>query len=195
MLRFLFPFLKNDNAYFGTVLLLLFVLNGAIVFLGVRHIVLEIIEARQVITATKQKIWELDQKRAHFLEAEKTLAKQAGILNRLENTVVSLSDPLPFIELLESLAKEQRLALRLSAEDLVTTGGKRAQNFRAVVEGDFPNVFQYLKFLESFPYQLSLSEAQFEFIPENSPASGGKPAVQGKVLTRMSLTIAVRVKD
>lgn len=174
----------------------LLVLNGGFVLFITLPLLRHILESRPAISAAEQRIAALDQERAHFLALERRVAKEADVFRRIEKTTLSLSEPLPFIELVEALAKEQGIQARLLVRDAPT---REFQNFQIVAEGNFPHTHHYLRILELMPYQVTFSGFRLEFFERGSSEVSiqNKSAVLSSkkpVISRLTLDLAIRTK-
>lgn len=160
-------------------------------------LLLGILATQSRINDAEARIARLDQERSHFLNLERLVLKEAGVFQRIENTILSLAKPLPFIELVESLAKERGLSIKILVRDAPTGG---MQNFQIVTEGDFPRTYQYLRLLELIPYQLSFSHFQLEFFERGSSETSIKAQKESlrnakqPIIARLTLDLAARAK-
>lgn len=159
----------------------------------VRHI----FKSRVAILRAQERIRALDEERSRFLALERQVAKEADVFRRIEKTTLSLAAPLPFIELVETLAKEQGVSARLFVRDAPT---REFQNFQIVAEGDFPHTHHYLKILERMPFQALFSGVRLEFFEQGSSEVSikNKKGVLGTqkkpIISRLTLDLAVRTK-
>lgn len=154
-----------------------------------------IVKSRAVISDAERRIAMLDAERTHFLKLERRILQEKDVFRRIEKTALSLSEPLPFIELIEGLAEEQTVKARMLVRDAPTSG---FQNFQLIAEGDFPHVLRYLQILEFMPYQLTFSRLQAEFFEPKSSESAIKKRVAVRDLkrarARLTLDFAVRIQ-
>mgnify|MGYP001595203543 FL=1 len=158
----------------------------------------EIAQTKTLLGASEANLLQLDQQRSHFLEIQKTLVQNASVLNRIEDTVVDLKSPLPFIELLETLAREQDSAVQLSVIPSDAASNEKVQNFQISVSGGFLNVYQYLKILESIPYQMEFTHLSMDFTAkEQIPSDANKLKNEqsgAQTVTRMVIRASVKIR-
>ena len=158
----------------------------------------EIAQTKTLLDASEANLLQLDQQRSHFLEIQKTLVQNASVLNRIEDTVVDLKSPLPFIELLETLAREQDSTVQLSVIPSDAVSNEKVQNFQISVSGEFPNAYQYLKILESIPYQMEFTHLSMDFTAkEQIPSDANKLKSEqsgAQTVTRMVIRASVKIR-
>lgn len=194
--------LKDDTYRFATVLAGAVFLNAVFLYFVLTPFFGAIVRARVDIQHAQGQIAVLDDERTRFLAIEKTVSKEGSLFDTINKTILDISVPLPFIELIEAIAKEQGVLTKLMVVDVPSDG---MQKFQIVVFGDFPYVFQYLRVLEFLPYQASFKDFQFEFFEnvQNSRIFSddilGDPDflaanASHKVLTKLTLDVFVRVK-
>lgn len=158
----------------------------------------ETAQTRTLLEASARELLELDQQRSYFLEIQKTLVQNASVLHRIEDTVVNLKSPLPFIELLETLAREQDTTVQLTVIPSDVGSNANIQNFQISVLGEFPRVYQYLKILESIPYQMELSNLSMDFTTKDAVLSDSDRAQSeqsgARTITRMIVRASVKIR-
>ncbi len=189
--------LISEKRKFWSVLTFVIILNAGFLYGVAGKLFFEIADLRATVRDTQAEIVKLDKERGRFAAVEKALAKESDILERIERMTVDLSSPLPFIELLERLAKEKGVAMKFVALEVDSSESTKVQKFRLIAEGPYANVFQYFQVIELVPYQISLSGTQIEFIEGEGMIPGVRPSgsqSKQKYTTRLTLDMGVRVK-
>lgn len=175
----------------------LFILNAGFLIFITLPLLRHIFESRATIAQAEQQIAILDEERTHFLALERRITQEANVFQRIEKTTLSLSEPLSFIELIETLAKEQGLQARLLVRN---AAAHEFQNFQIIAEGDFPHIYQYLRILELMPYQATFSGFHLEFFEQGSSEvviknkSVALGSAKKPVISRLTLDLAIRTK-
>lgn len=152
------------------------------------------------IANAQQKIAQLDYQRKSYLEIEQMIRQEGAMLRRVENTLLDINAPLIFIELIEELGREQNIFAKIQVREQAKNG---IQKFQIIAEGEFPNLFQYLKILEFFPYQITFlnmqiaSSGQLNFLTDElaAPERKNKTLSSPQKIAKMFLEIAVRIKN
>lgn len=150
--------------FYATIIItLLLVLGAALVYLGLLNYVknsranLEVIDAK---TASLEK-----ERKAVRIEAI-LLAERTADRKRIREFFVSREAPLPFIEALETLAKNtrNRVALDFAEEE----GSNDTLAFRLTIEGSKSSALRYLSLLETVLYDIEIKDLTFQKIPSQS---------------------------
>lgn len=134
---------------------------------------------------------ENDQKNAH--QTETLLKSETERLERINQILIKHSNPLPFIENLEKLAKETKNNLSLDIEE----GSSQADElvFRITIQGSEKSALQYLKLLELLPYGTQIKEVVFDRLNVSSEAatiSAGKKNLTAPPTARLVLLIKIK---
>lgn len=174
-------------------------LNAAFFFLALVPFYEKIQSLGNDISAAQGKITRFDQQKERFAEVEHILASEGTTFKRIEATVLDINSPLPFIELIEELGREQGVDAKIVVRDVPKDG---LQKFQILAEGEFPKLFQYLRILEFLPYQvrflsIQITSSEMRVIQEESSVSGQKDQEKAtqRTVSKMALDIAVRVKN
>ncbi len=189
-------FLKNKTLW-GVFLLLGAISVGTFFFI-MKPLYKKIIVFENEISGAQKKIAHFDRQREHFITIGRSIRKEDATLKRVEKTILDINSPLPFIELIEELGREQGIQAKILVRDAPKDG---LQKFQIIAEGDFPRLFHYLKVLEFLPYQIAFVSVQVSssgetnaFAGEQPPVERGSRQLKQTTISKMALDIAVRIK-
>jgi hypothetical protein len=90
-----------------------------------------------------------------------------GDLATLESRIVPANEAVKIIELVESLAKKERLSVEVQAEDQEYAPSKEELKLLALVirtQGAWSSTYRFLSMLESLPYKTSLKSVTIQHI-------------------------------
>lgn len=145
--------------------------------------------ARQVLQELQSKIAELDLEERSSKSSKIILETRADDLARLGNIAISREQPVEFIEALERSAKALGVKLALDIDETNKQTGKLV--FRLTVEGGEQNVLRYFRLLELAPYDIKITDFNFERLSKESGQTGRIGLFTG---TRLSVSLNVRTK-
>lgn len=147
----------------NTIIALVFVLAVALVYLGLLNYVKNSRDNLEVIDA---KIASLEKERRAVRIETMLLAERTADLKRIREFFVNRETPLPFIEALETLAKntQNRVALDFAEEE----SSNDTLAFRLTIEGSKFSALRYLSLLEIMLYDIEIKDLTFQKIPSQS---------------------------
>ncbi|MEK7636120.1 MAG: hypothetical protein AAB362_00300 [Patescibacteria group bacterium] len=189
-------FLKNKTVL--VVFLLLGTINAGTAFFIVKPLYEKIIAFENEISEAQKKIAYFDRRREYFLGIGRSIHKEDATLKRVEKTILDINSPLPFIELIEELGREQGVQAKILVHDAPKDG---LQKFQIIAEGDFPRLFHYLRVLELLPYQITFVSAHVSssgmadvFAGESVPGVSSSGRLTRTTISKMAIDIIVRIK-
>lgn len=137
-----------------------------LIFLPLRKTFKNIFEKeREVLNLKKEEISILE----NFKQL-KEIGKEREKIEKVKKALFDPKNPVPFIELVENLAKEEDLEFSLNSRE-----DKKEKNkviFSVSFAGELENIFDFLRNLENSPYFLRI---------ESLKISKGKEKIQGVV--------------
>lgn len=105
------------------------------------------------------------ERKAVRIEAALLMERTAN-LKHIREFFVSRETPLPFIEALETLAKNTRNRVALDFAEEASSNDTLA--FRLTIEGSKSDVLRYLSLLEAMPYDVEIKDITFQKNPSQS---------------------------
>lgn len=100
----------------------------------------------------------------------KEIQKEREKIEKIKEALFNPENPVPFIEFVENLAKEENLEFSLNTKE--DKNQKEKVIFSIAFSGELENIFNFLKKLENSPYFLRI---------ESLKLSKGKEKIQGVV--------------
>ena len=146
---------------------------------GVWYVAMRIRILDQNIVELGAAIWVAEEKRIQARSAAILLERRAGDIARIKSVRVSRTEPVAFIELLETIADRTDNKIGLAIED--GAADTDAIGFRVTVSGTAASVRHFLRAIETVPHFIEITEIIFQRM-------GSEDLDQ-----RATLTLAIRV--
>lgn len=151
------------------------------------RIMRDIREAAYEITNAYAELAKLDGIAASAKQNEAVLREEREIVAAVESAFLTKDQPLPFIEMLESIANGTKTNLAI---DIANVGENERPTFRLTVLGSNRAVFSFLEKLENAPMLVDVRSVNYRGLDDKEVASiiQAKGQIQG---LRAQLTISL----
>ncbi len=140
-----------------TILVGLGIVMAAFIALAICPLFSEIQRESHALVFQKTELAELEQKIQNLNEFQKSRQSHQDNLDKIEELLISSSEPVNFIEFLEEEARKSELGIEI-LPFVPEKGGKpwSSMNFKLTLVGSFDNFLEFLEKLESAPYLIEI---------------------------------------
>lgn len=168
---------KTQKIGAGAIFLLLLTIAGYVLFL--RHIYV----LQEELAEVKTKLAVVDSQKVHKLETEMLLSKTKDAREEIAKYFVSIEDPTPFLELIESVAKDAGVSLEVKSLSTDAQPQEAISDFHKeisvilLVDGSWDRIFHLISLLENMPYVATIADSTFS-IDKASSYGGWKGQIE-----------------
>lgn len=116
---------------------------------------------------------------------------------RINNFFIDRANPIPFIESLETIARETGTAMALNVNETITKEDELL--FSVTIEGADKNVRKMLQLIELIPYDVGIEEFSFQKITTTERSfiqqSSSQKTLQNSPTARLRLSLRVKTNN